>query len=308
MLVSIFVVIALLLDAIVGEPRRWHPLAGFGNVANWLENSLNKFSNKHRFLAYLAGFLAWNLMIIPIVLVVWLVEQSEHPQVAILLSIVCLTFALGTKSLVQHARAVSTALKKSDIKLARKKVAMIVSRDTSSSDEVAINRATIESVLENGSDAIFATLFWFLVFGAPGVILYRLANTLDAMWGYRTERFTYFGWTAARIDDALNWLPARLTALSYALAGNTVSAWTCWQQQAKHWYGINPGVVMASGAGALKVSLGGRAIYHGQHIERPELGCDKEPNIADIERSINLIYKSIFIWLVIIVIGDYLIV
>ena len=99
-----------------------------------------------------------------------------------------------------------------------------------------IARAAVESALENGSDAIFVPLFWLVVAGAPGVVLYRLANTLDAMWGYRNARFTGFGWAAARIDDVLNWMPARLTAMSYALLGQTVGhtadALRCWRGQA----------------------------------------------------------------------------
>ena len=310
MLTSIIIISALLIDAVVGEPQRWHPLVGFGNIASWLEKRLNKQFGKNRLLSYLSGVLAWGLLIAPFVVIVWFIEhlQTPLPQLEMILGILCLTLALGTKSLMQHARAVSSALKKQDIVEAREKIAMIVSRDTSDSNEVAINKATIESVLENGSDAIFAAIFWFILLGAPGVILYRLANTLDAMWGYRTERFNYFGWAAARIDDALNWGPARLTALSYAIAGSLVTALLCWKKQAKSWHGINPGVVMASGAGALKISLGGPATYHGQNIVRPELGCDKEPQVADIDRAIKLVYKSIIIWVVIIVIGDYLIV
>ncbi len=310
MLTSIIIISALLIDAVVGEPQRWHPLVGFGNIASWLEKRLNKQFGKNRLLSYLSGVLAWGLLIAPFVVIVWFIEhlQTPLPQLEMILGILCLTLALGTKSLMQHARAVSSALKKQDIVEAREKIAMIVSRDTSDSNEVAINKATIESVLENGSDAIFAAIFWYILLGAPGVILYRLANTLDAMWGYRTERFNYFGWAAARIDDALNWGPARLTALSYAIAGSLVTALLCWKKQAKSWHGINPGVVMASGAGALKISLGGPATYHGQNIVRPELGCDKEPQVADIDRAIKLVYKSIIIWVVIIVIGDYLIV
>jgi len=310
MIVSVIIVIALLIDTVVGEPRRWHPLVGFGNIASWLENRLNKQFGKNRLLSYLRGVLAWGLLIVPFVAIVWFIEhlQTPQPHVEIILGVLCLTLALGTKSLMQHARAVSSALKKQDVVEARKKIAMIVSRDTSESDEVAINKATIESVLENGSDAIFAAIFWFIVLGAPGVVLYRLANTLDAMWGYRTERFNYFGWAAAKMDDVLNWIPARLTALSYAAAGSVRSALLCWQKQARNWHGINPGVVMASGAGALKISLGGPATYHGENIERPELGSGKEPQVADIDRAIKLVYKSIIIWLVIIVTGDYLIV
>lgn len=313
MLLILTILAALIIDFIVGEPRRWHPLVGFGNVANLLESKLNHFSDKKPFWSYLSGFIAWGLMVLPLVFILWLIEHyfegsTDSSIIDIVMGVLCLAFALGTKSLVQHARAVSEALKNSDIYLARKRIAMIVSRDTSNSDEEAINRATIESVLENGSDAIFAAIFWFAVLGVPGVILYRLANTLDAMWGYRTEQFNYFGWTAARIDDVLNWIPARLTALAYAIAGNTKSALLSWHKQAKHWHGINPGVVMASGAGALNITLGGSAMYHGQCIERPELGCDKKPESTDIERAINLVYKSIVIWLLVIAIGEFLIV
>lgn len=310
MLTSIIIIIALLIDAVVGEPHRWHPLVGFGNIASCLEKRLNKQPGKNRLLVYSNGVLAWGLLIVPFVAIVWFIEQLQTPQsyVEIILGIFFLSLALGTKSLMQHAKAVSNALNKQDIVLARKKIAMIVSRDTSDSDEVAINKAAIESVLENGSDAIFAAIFWFIVLGAPGVVLYRLANTLDAMWGYRTERFNHFGWAAAKMDDVLNWIPARLTALCYAIAGSLITALFCWQKQAKNWQGVNPGVVMASGAGALKISLGGSAMYHGKNIERPELGCGKEPQVADIDRAIKLVYKSIFIWVMIIMIGDYLIV
>lgn len=309
MLLTFSVFVALIIDLFVGEPHRWHPLVGFGNVANWLENKLNSVPNKSSFLTRLCGLIAWALLILPIVvLLYWLEAQVLSIQSDFILGIVCLTFAIGTKSLMQHARVVANALKKPDLILARKKIAMIVSRDTSNSDEKAINIATIESVLENGSDAIFAAIFWFVVFGAPGVVLYRLANTLDAMWGYRNERFNSFGWAAARIDDVLNWLPARLTALSYALAGNIRSALSCWQKQAKFWNGVNPGVVMASGAGSLNIKLGGAAIYHGANVERPELGCGNTPQVADIDRSIQLVNKSIIIWLLIIAVGDYFIV
>lgn len=310
MLVSLTIVISLLLDAIVGEPRRWHPLVGFGNTAASLESILNR-SKYNQLLLRLAGALAWCLLVLPAVMMVWYINhyalnnEIYQPYIEVVIGVICLTFAVGTKSLVQHAHAVSSALKSGDLSLAQQRVGMIVSRDTSKSDSLAIKRATIESVLENGSDAIFAAIFWFVLLGAPGVVLYRLANTLDAMWGYRTTRFTYFGWAAARIDDGLNWVPARLTALSYALSGNIVTALKCWMQQAKYWHGINPGVVMASGAGALNISIGGAATYHGEQVLRPELGGINTPVIADIDRAVKLIYKSILIWLVFIAMGEY---
>jgi len=153
-------------------------------------------------------------------------------------------------------------------------------------------------VLENGNDALFAPIFWFCLLGPAGALMYRLANTLDAMWGYRTVRFLNFGRAAARLDDALNYAPARLTALSYALVGQTRSAWRCWQTQAPRWDSPNAGPVMAAGAGALEVHLGGAADYHGATEHRPALGCGQAPDIADIGRAQQLQRKALGLWLV----------
>jgi adenosylcobinamide-phosphate synthase len=152
-------------------------------------------------------------------------------------------------------------------------------------------------VLENGSDAVIASLFWFAVAGIPGVVLHRTANTLDAMWGYRNERFFYFGWAAARFDDVLNYLPARLTACAYALCGHCAHALRCWARQARYWSSPNAGPVMAAGAGALRIRLGGSASYGGVHEIRPTLGCDRDPRAQDIERALRLLDRSILLCL-----------
>ena len=158
-------------------------------------------------------------------------------------------------------------------------------------------KATVESVLENGNDAIFGALFWFALLGGPGALMFRLANTLDAMWGYRNERYLRFGWAAARIDDVLNYIPARLTALSYALLGNTADALRCWRTQAPAWDSPNAGPVMAAGAGTLGVSLGGPAIYHGQLEDRPRLGTGDAARATDIDKAVALVHNSIWLWL-----------
>jgi adenosylcobinamide-phosphate synthase len=168
-------------------------------------------------------------------------------------------------------------------------------------DAQAVASAAVESVLENGNDAVFGALFWFLVAGAPGVLLYRLVNTLDAMWGYRTPRYLYFGWAAARLDDVLNFIPARLTALTYALIGHTRSALRCWRAQAGEWESPNAGPVMAAGAGALGVGLGGGAYYHGQWEERPALGAGPRPDATSIPAGLRLVRLGVILWLLVVI-------
>jgi adenosylcobinamide-phosphate synthase len=228
---------------------------------------------------------------------------ANLPTWGYLFNVLCLYLAIGARSLEQHANAVADALERNDLPLARTRVGMIVSRDTSQLDETGVACATVESVLENGSDAIFAAIFWFLLLGAPGAVLYRLANTLDAMWGYRNERYLYFGWAAARFDDVLNFIPARLTALTYLLLGNAKSAWRCWRRQAPTWYSPNAGPVMAAGAGAMELTLGGPAIYHGAVKERPALGTGRTPQGKDIRRAVKLVNRGVWLWVIVALVG-----
>jgi adenosylcobinamide-phosphate synthase len=214
-----------------------------------------------------------------------------------------LYFALGARSLAEHARAVAEPLEADRLPDARRALARIVSRDTRSLSASEVSGAAVESVLENGSDAIFGTLFWFAVLGGPGALLFRLANTLDAMWGYRTPRFAAFGWAAARADDVLGYLPARLTALSYALVGHTRTALACWRAQAPAWDSPNAGPVMASGAGALDLRLGGPAIYDGVREERPILGCGSAPDNGSIHRALRLVRSAYWMWIALLAIA-----
>ena len=277
---------AMLLDRLLGEPRRFHPLVGFGNLASAIEKLLNR-----RSLA--GGVLAWLLVVGPwVALAFWL-----RPLAPFAVDVVLLYFALGAQSLCEHAEAIAKPLREGRLDEARQRVGWIVSRETSQLDESGVAKAGVESVLENGNDAIFGALFWFALLGGPGALLFRLANTLDAMWGYRTERYNLFGRAAARLDDVLNWLPARLTAASYALLGQTRNALQCWRRQAHGWESPNAGPVMAAGAGSLGLALGGAAIYHGQEEIRPPLGNGPAPLAADLGRAIRLIRHSLWLWL-----------
>ena len=279
-----------MLDTLLGEPRRFHPLAGFGRLATWLEARLNTAGRGQR----LHGVAALALLVLPgVALAGWLQQQAE---VGALFSVVVLYAAIGLKSLHQHAEPVAAALARDDLDAARAGVSMMVSRDTTALDAEGVARATVESVLENGNDAVFGALFWFLVAGAAGALGYRLVNTLDAMWGYKTPRYLQFGWAAARLDDVLNFIPARLTALSYALLGRTRSALACWRAQAAAWDSPNAGPVMAAGAGALGVRLGGAAVYHGRTEVRPPLGCGAAPQGADIARALSLVRHGAGLW------------
>jgi adenosylcobinamide-phosphate synthase len=273
---------ALIADRLLGEPpARWHPLVGFGRLASALDRAMPR--------SHLSGVAAVALLIAPAAALAWLASMPVVDAIVLYL-------AIAPRSLEQHALRVADALTSGRLDDAKAAVAQIVSRDTAGMTPADIARAAVESVLENGNDAVFGALFWFLALGAPGAVMYRLANTLDAMWGYRSEAYLHFGWAAARFDDLLNLVPARLTALTYAIAGSALPALRCWRTQAPTWYSPNAGPVMAAGAGALQVRLGGPASYGGKLKERPLLGCGAPPGVADIGRAIALVRRSLLIW------------
>ena len=282
----------VLLDRLLGEPRRWHPLAGFGRAVVFAEGLLRRGAPGHAYANRLRGLVAWSLLVAPpVALAAWLQERW-----GLWVHIPLLYFALGARSLEEHALAVARPLAAGDLAGARHALSWIVSRNTEQLDEEAIARATVETVLENGNDAVFATLFWFCLGGGAGALMFRLANTLDAMWGYQDERRIYFGWAAARLDDLLGLIPARLTALGYTLLGQTRRAWRCWRDQGRRWSSPNAGPVMAAGAGALGISIGGNAMYHGREEVRPTLGEGPRARAADIGRALALVRRGLWLW------------
>jgi len=297
MSVALLSVAGVALDALLGEPRRAHPLVAFGRYAGRLEQRFNAGGRGWRS----HGVTAWFLAVVPLTLLVTVL--SWLPYIGWLVEILALYCALGLRSLGEHVRPVAEALRGGDLDEARRRVGYLVSRETGELDDTAVARAATESVLENGSDAVFAALFWFVVAGAPGVVLYRLSNTLEAMWGYRNERFERFGWAAARIDDLLNYIPARLVALTYAVLGRTRLALSCWRRQAPLWDSPNAGPVMAAGAGALGVELGGAAVYHGELHQRPQLGEGPPADADAIERGWQLVCKGVWLWLLLLCVG-----
>jgi adenosylcobinamide-phosphate synthase len=299
---------ALLLDHGLGEVRRLHPLVGFGRLAQAWEHQTNHGGDLARFFKGALGIL---LLIAPLLFALQFVAaQLERFPDAVqgLWEALILYFCLGFKSLREHTTPIANALQalrhatpatENDLlHEARTRTAWIVSRDTDSLDEQQCARAAVESLLENGNDALFATLFWAALLGPAGAVLHRLINTLDAMWGYRTQRFEWFGKCAARADDLLAWVPARLTAVSYCLVGNLLQGIRCWRTQAHTLKSPNGGPCMTAGAGSLSVTLGGAASYHGKWIDKPVFGQGHAPGGNDILRAQRLLWRALMVWLV----------
>ena len=286
---------ALLLDRLIGEPR-FHPLIWFGKVAIWLERRLNNRQSRCR------GVIAVLMLISLPVGLVWLIQATqataESLAIQVILDMVILTFVIGWQSMKEHAMAVAQPLLAGDLEGARNNLAMIVSRQTDGMNETEVVGATLESVLENGHDCVFAPLFWYALLGPAGALLHRLVNTLDAMWGYKNARYLKFGCFAARLDDLLGWAPARLTAICYAISGSLPNAFYAWRKQIGKHKSPNAGVVMAAGAGALDIVIGGPAVYDGVRQDKPYLGAGDQAKSVDINRAIQLIQKSLVVWLV----------
>jgi len=307
---SLILVAALVLDRLLGEPKSWHPLIWFGRWVDlcrqYTQLPLEADQQRQR----IGGILAWLLAVMPWLFILLALFWLLPNWLDNLLSVIVLYFAIGWQSLREHGMAIyqplsSSPLTSEKLDEARLAVSYIVSRDTKALNESDVAKAGIESVLENGSDAIFAPIFWFLILGAPGVLLYRLANTLDAMWGYKTEDFLYFGWFSARFDDVLNYLPARLVIYSYAACGNWHKAIRSSRRASARWKSPNAGPVMAAGAGALGILLGGEAQYFGKTESRPVLGDEEgdealvgsnKPEPKHLNEAILLVDKSVYLW------------
>lgn len=301
-MIALLAAFGLGLDWLLGEPSRWHPLALFGGYARRIERRLQPLAARAAVWGRLWGGLALVLAVTPWVLLAALLASLRRLGLA--WDVAMLYLVVGHRSLHDHARRVHDALARGDLADARRNVGMMVSRDTGDMDATRVSAAAVESVLENGNDAVFGALFWFVVAGAPGALAFRLVNTLDAMWGYRTSRYLRFGWAAARLDDLMNFVPARLTALTYAAIGGCQRALRCWREQAPLWDSPNAGPVMAAGAGALGIRVGGGAFYEGEWHERAALGEGRAADPEDIPRALRLVTRSVLLWLALIALGS----
>jgi adenosylcobinamide-phosphate synthase len=276
-------------DAVLGDPARWHPVAGFGRLAAACERRCYADTRAagviHLVLcagaavgAGLGGAIA--------------VRRGGPVGEALVVG--AATWAVvGGASLAREASALADSLAADDLAAARARIPHLCGRDPGSLDVGGMVRAGCESVAENTSDAVVGPLLWGALGGLPGLLGYRAVNTLDAMVGHRSERYRNFGWAAARTDDALNLAPSRLTAslivaLAPLLGGRPGAAWKAWRRDAGAHPSPNAGPVETAAAGALGIRLGGRTVYSHAVEERPILGDGPPPAVTDLRRMVTL--------------------
>ncbi|WP_189377942.1 cobalamin biosynthesis protein CobD/CbiB [Thalassotalea profundi] len=292
---------AILLDNVLGEAKKYHYLVGFGWLCGWLEKRLNpeydaktstilpdSFSIKSAIL----GGVAWTLLVLPLPIIYFFLFNDLAWYWQVLVDSVILYLAIGLNSLKAHAMQVYAPLKSGDVETARHFTGYLVSRDTQSLSPDEMSRATVESMLENGHDSVIASIIYYLIGGASLVILHRLANTLDAMWGYKNSRFYSFGYVSARFDDLLGFFTGKCCSLLYALQGNVIESIKNAYLQGNQYKSHNGGWVMAAGATVMNIRLGGLANYHGALVKSVTLGNGKAIAIDDIPRSITLVQRA----------------
>jgi adenosylcobinamide-phosphate synthase len=278
-----------LADVAFGDPRRGHPVALFGACAAGLERFT--YSDSRR-----AGALHTGLLLGALAAAGVLGERAaRHRGPAwVAVGTALSTFvALGGTSLTRTGAAMADYLARGDVDSARRLLPSLCGRDPAALDVDGLVRASLESVAENTSDAQVAPLLWVAVGGVPALLVYRGANTLDAMVGNRSPRYERFGWAAAKVDDALNFVAARVAGVLVALCapvvgGSPAGAARAWRRDAARHPSPNAGVVEASFAGALGVQLGGPTQYAHQLEIRPTLGTGPAPRVDDLRRSVRL--------------------
>jgi adenosylcobinamide-phosphate synthase len=302
-------VVALAVDAVFGWPERLfriigHPVTWLGRLIEALDAAWNRDSDPPAFRRAVGVVATFATTALPVVLA-WIVQAqltTEWSRIVIA-GILAWPF-VALRSLHDHVAAVARPLQSGDIEAARAAVSHIVGRDPSSLDEGAIARAAIESLAENTSDGIVAPVFWGVLFGLPGIVGYKAINTLDSMIGHRTPRHEAFGWAAARLDDVVNFIPARLTGVLFAsLSVQPRVAMWCMVRDGKRHRSVNAGWVEAAMAGALGVRLSGPRIYHGAVANEPWLNeAARDPIAADIGRALKLYSRAMRLLAIVLVI------
>ena len=285
---AVGMVLGAAVDAVLGDPRRAHPVAAYGRAVSAVQRRLYR-DDRARGAVFTAVCVAG-----PVLGGVALQRATRGRPVARALVTAAATWAVvGGTTLRREAAAMGASLERADLPAARARLPHLAGRDPSVLDASGLARATVESVAENTSDAVVAPLVWGAIGGIPGLLGYRAVNTLDAMVGHRSPRYARFGWASARLDDLVNLVPARFTALLTVAAaplvgGSRGESWRVWRRDGRAHPSPNAGHCEASAAGALGVRLGGRNVYAGRTEDRPHLGDGPSPSPADVARAARL--------------------
>ncbi len=284
----VFIILPLLvgwvLDILLGDPS-WlpHPIVWFGKMIAFGEKRLNKGTHRKA-----KGALMAIGLILLIFVVVWLLLSILPPLARLGVSTLLVFYCLAGTTLIREVRAVFLALDRS-LEEGRQQVARIVGRDTSELSAQEVRTAALETLAENLSDGVIAPLFWYLLLGIPGMLAYKMVNTLDSMIGYKTERYKDFGCWAAHIDDIANYIPARLTAqLMVVAAGKPHLTGFVWRNGRNH-ASPNSGYPEAALAGILNCRFGGPHYYFGQLFDKPYIGTNDRPlTTEDMKTAVRI--------------------
>ena len=301
--------IGWMLDLLFGDPQ-WlpHPVVGFGKMIAFGEHRLNR--GLHR---KLKGALMAITLIIAVFAVTWLVRHQLsivncqlsiiNCQLSIIIDAIIVFYCLAGTTLIREVREVFLALDRS-LEEGRRQVSRIVGRDTSELSAQEVRTAALETLAENLSDGVIAPLFWFAILGTPGMLTYKMINTLDSMIGYRTERYRDFGCWAAHIDDIANYIPARLTALLMILpriVNCQLSIVNFVRRYGRHHASPNSGYPEAALAGILNCRFGGPHYYFGQLFDKPFIGENDRPLTTDDMKKAVLVNRTAEVLMILIV-------
>ena len=272
---------AFVIDMLIGDPRsKYHPVVLMGNLISLLERLLYNAIDNNNIKLLKGGILTTIVITVSYGIGLAIVHLSEYidiKPISVLIEALTLSFMISPRSLAEAGQELCNLLVSGDIEEARRKVGWIVGRDTDKLDEPEIVRATVETVSENTVDGIISPLFFFVIGGLPLAIAYRAANTMDSMLGYKNDKYLYFGRAAARLDDILNYIPARLTALLFITSAVILrldykNAIAMMKRDANKHPSPNGGYAEATVAGALNIRLGGYNSYFGKMSFREYMG------------------------------------
>lgn len=291
----ISLIVALLLE-------QWRPLSDLRYIhtavsryAGYFEHQFNAGESQH-------GIIAWVLAVLPLVLGTWLVYALlayANPLLGLAFNVGALYLTMGFRQFSHYFTDIQTALRDGDLPRAREVLAQWRGHDCSELSMEGVIRLSVEQALLASYVNVFSVIFWFVLLPGPaGAVLYRLSHYLEQRWGHAaTPELSVFGGFSTRAFALIEWLPARLTALTFAIVGDFEDAVYCWRTQASRWMEPTPGIVLAAGAGALGVRLGNPYPAGGELVERPELGLGDEPDSAHLDSTVGLVWRTLVLWL-----------